>query len=421
LHTEWKKQFDDALLQGKRDKQKADRSLVYSNPINSTARRKYHLSHKGRSIPLPAIMKNPNNPTSLLTGHEVNEMWGTSATATRPNTMPTVSTEEGPAPWLDPNIWQNIRTSIAPLEAQLMAPISELEIHNFLNHTGNSSPGTDGIQYNIIKFMCFHPDFTALQLSSILQRFLNMLLRQKQIPPSMKTALLTFIHKAGDPLQYSNYQGISLLSCLFKLITGTLNGRLQRILHETMGLDCNQGANRKGVHAAHKATVIMNIIADARVRKQPLHIIYTDIKGAFPSVPYQAFADALTSLGLGNGFLDLIINMQTDFTCTAKGPTGYSSAKPKASGVHEGDCLSPTLFCLVLNMYFRWVQSAELGYEMLSIEHSSPALCVKVPVNGYADDMALIGNSHDEAQKILTMLERFLSFYGMSLNAGKCG
>jgi hypothetical protein len=86
-----------------------------------------------------------------------------------------------------------------------MAPISELEIRTFLDHSGNSSPGTNGIKYNIIKFMCFHPDFTALQLSSILQRFLNMLLRQKQIPPSMKTALLTFIHKAGDPLQYSNY------------------------------------------------------------------------------------------------------------------------------------------------------------------------------------------------------------------------
>jgi hypothetical protein len=91
--------------------------------------------------------------------------------------------------------------------------------------------------------------------------------------------------------------------------------------------------------------------------------------------------------------------MQTYFTCTAKGPTGYSSAKPKVNRVHEGDCLSPTLFCLVLNMYFRWVQSAELGYEILSAEHSSPRLCVKVPVNGYADDMALIGNSHDEAQK----------------------
>jgi hypothetical protein len=176
LHTKWKKQFDDALLQGKRDKQKAERSLVYSNPINSTARRKNHLRYKGRSTPLPAIMKHPDNPTTLLTGHEVNEMWGTSATATRPNTMPSVSTEAGPAPWLDPSIWQNIRTSIAPLEAQLMAPISELEIRTFLNQTGDSSPGTDGIQYNIIKFMCFHPDFNALQLPSLLQRFLNILL-----------------------------------------------------------------------------------------------------------------------------------------------------------------------------------------------------------------------------------------------------
>jgi hypothetical protein len=179
LHTEWKKQFDNALLQGKRDKQKAGRSLVYSNPINSTARRKYHLSHKGRSTPLPAIMKHPDNPTTLLTGHKVNEMWGTSATATRPNAMPPVSTEAGPAPWLDPSIWQNIYTSIAPLEAQLMAPISELKIRTFLNRKGNSSPETDGIQYNIIKFMCFHLDFNALQLLSNLQRFLNILLRQK--------------------------------------------------------------------------------------------------------------------------------------------------------------------------------------------------------------------------------------------------
>jgi hypothetical protein len=104
LHTKWKKQFDDALLQGKRVKQKAERFLVYSNPINSTTRRTYHISHKGRSTPLLAIMKHPDNPTTLLTGHEVNEMWGTSATAIRPNTMPPVSSEAGLAPWLDPSI-----------------------------------------------------------------------------------------------------------------------------------------------------------------------------------------------------------------------------------------------------------------------------------------------------------------------------
>jgi hypothetical protein len=241
-----------------------------------------------------------------------------------------------------------------------MAPISELEIRTFLNHTGSSSAGTDGIQHNQIKCLPPSNPFAFATLSKHAH--------PSKTNPANHEDCTTLLYpcKAGGPLQYSNYRGISLLSCLFKLVTGTLNGRLQTILHKTMGLNCNQDANRKGVHATHKAEIIMNIIADAHVRKQPLHIIYIDIKGAFLSVPYQAFADALTSLGLGNGFLDLIINMQTDFTCTAKGPTGYFSAKAKANNVHKSICLSPTLFCLVLNMYFRWIQSAKLGYKMLS-------------------------------------------------------
>lgn len=172
------------------------------------------------------------------------------------------------------------------------------------------------------------------------------------MPAKMKEAMLTFIYKSGDPLQYRNYRGISLLSCLFKLVTGTLNGRLQNILHQQAGLDTNQGANRKGIHAAHKAAVVINILSDAKQQRKPLHIIYNDIKQAFPSVLYQAFTHALTSIGLNNDFLNLIQDTQTNFTCIAKGPTGLSTPQAKVNGVHEGDCLSPTLFCLVLNMFF---------------------------------------------------------------------
>jgi hypothetical protein len=224
---------------------------------------------------------------------------------------------------------------------------------------------------------------------------------------TMKNAMLTFIYKAGDPLQYGNYRGISLLSCLFKIITGTLNGRLQHILHDKAGLDTNQGANRKGVHAAHKAAVVINIIADAKTHQKPLHIIYIDIKGAFPSVPFQAFHDALTTLGLNNGFLDLGKDTQTNFTCVAKGPTGLSAPKAKENGVHEGDCLSPTLFCLVLNMFFHWCRTQGLGYEMTSHPQSSADIAITIPVNGYADDMALIGKSHGEAVQLLRMLPSF--------------
>jgi hypothetical protein len=49
-------------------------------------------------------------------------------------------------------------------------------------------------------------------------------------------------------------------------------------------------------------------------------------------------------------FMELIVDTQTDFVTTAKGPTGLATPRKKLVGVHEGDCLSPTLFCLVMNM-----------------------------------------------------------------------
>jgi hypothetical protein len=192
------------------------------------------------------------------------------------------------------------------------------------------------------------------------------------------------------------------------------------MLNKHTGINTNQGANRKGVHAAHKAAVLMNIIADARTKKKPLHIIYTDIKGAFPSVPYQAFTDALTSLGLAGLFLDLIYNTQNNFTAIARRPIGYSSERPKLNGVHEGDCLSPTLFCLVLNMFFIWVASQNLGYNMEGTGPEKERFKARVSVNGYANDVALVSNSPAEATTILHMLERFLAYYGMELNASKC-
>jgi hypothetical protein len=266
-------------------------------PIGPKARRTHQLLNKTASFALPATMKHPDDPSSkLVTWQLVNELWGKSPSATRPNTMPKVSTEPGRPSWLDPSLRTDIRGRIAPFENELMAPISETEFRTFLHTKKKSCPGVDRIQYDVLRFMCFDATMQDLGLHHVVLRFCKLLIHLRKMPTSMKQALLTFIYKFGDPLVYKNYRGISLLSCLFKLITGTLNGRLQNILHTYSGLDTNQGANHKGIHASHKAAVIMNIFADARLHKKELHIIYTDINGAFPSVPYQAFTDALHCL-----------------------------------------------------------------------------------------------------------------------------
>jgi hypothetical protein len=247
----------------------------------------------------------------------------------------------------------------------------------------------------------------------------NKTISSKRFPSSMKEALLTFIPKDGDPLLLTNYRGIALLSSLYKVVTGVLNYRLTQLLRDHGGMEINQGGNKKGVNAAHKAAVLINVITDARMQRKPLHIIYTDMKKAFPSTPYEAFHDALRVLGMNPDFMKLIVDTQTDFVTTAKGPSGLATPRKKLVGVHEGDCLSPTLFCLAMNMYSKWMNALPLGYNMEPPNNSS-LQSLRIATNAYMDDMALLGKTASECQSLLSYFERFLCFYGMSLNSTKC-
>jgi hypothetical protein len=112
LHGLWKRTFDSELLEAKKLKMQRQRDQVFCTPINSKARRNYHLSHKYAQQPLPAVMRSPRDPSQLLNGQAVNETWGTSATATRLNTMPTVSTEPGTPPWLQPDLWTTVKDKL---------------------------------------------------------------------------------------------------------------------------------------------------------------------------------------------------------------------------------------------------------------------------------------------------------------------
>jgi hypothetical protein len=113
------------------------------------------------------------------------------------------------------------------------------------------------------------------------------------------------------------------------------------------------------------------------------------------------------------------VDTQTDFVTTAKGPTGLATRRKKLVGIHEGDCLSRTLFCLVMNMYSKWMNALPLGYNMEPPNNTS-LKSFRIATNAYMDDMALLGNTASECQSLLSFFKRFLCFYGMSLNSTKC-
>jgi hypothetical protein len=189
-----------------------------------------------------------------------------------------------------------------------MNPIQMSEPDMFLKEAGTTAPGINCIQYDVIRIMLYNERMVKFKLANFLLDFINKIANNKAFPSSIKLALLTFIHKSGDPLIHTNYRGIALLSCVYKILTGILNHRLSSMLAKHGGMESNQGGNTKGLNSAHKAAALMNVIADARAQDKGLHIIYTDIKKAFPSVPYQGIIDALRVLGINVNFVELIID-----------------------------------------------------------------------------------------------------------------
>jgi hypothetical protein len=286
-----KSKYDiEVMADRKRQKEFYDKKNR-AHHANSKKKRMYNLPHKYAMPPLPGVMKRNEKKEGMVTGQDLNESWGHQLDLNSSFKMPTFPTETAP-PWLDPLLWADTRERLAPFQKDLMQNTTSIELSNYVQNVGTPAPGIDRIKFEVLIVMLYHPDFEGFGLENLVLSLAKNIIFNKRFPGSMKEALLTFIPKDRDPLLHTNYRGIALLSLLYKVVTEVLNYRLTRLLRDHGGMEINQGRNKKGVNAAHKAAVLINVITDARMQRKPLHIIYTDIKKAFPSTPYEAFHDA---------------------------------------------------------------------------------------------------------------------------------
>ena len=87
----------------------------------------------------------------------------------------------------------------------------------------NKSPGCDQISFNVIK-NCFS------ELNMPLKYLFDMSLESGIFPYKLKIARVIPLHKAGDPVNISNYRPISVLPCFSKMLERIMYKRLYRYL-----------------------------------------------------------------------------------------------------------------------------------------------------------------------------------------------
>ena len=129
----------------------------------------------------------------------------------------------------------------------------------------------------------------------------------------------------------------------------------------------------------------------------------------------------LAAYNIPKRIVDAIILMYTDIKAKVASPDGETDFFDIIAGVMQGDTLAPYLFVIVLDHAMRKAtegKEEELGFTLRK-RRSRRVPAVAITDLDFADDIALLSYSIDEAKKLLRNVEIECGKVGLSLNAKK--
>ena len=181
-------------------------------------------------------------------------------------------------------------------------------------------------------------------------KLFNILLDNGHIPDNWTIGIIKPIFKnKGSKNDTDNYRGITLLRCLGKLFTATLNTRLTNFLEDNMLLLENQAGFCSEYYTNDHMFTLKYIIDLYLSSGRRLFCAFVDHRKAFDTVNRTALWKKLLSYNISGKIFQAITNLYkaTKLCVTHKVKT--SSFFYSNIGVRQGENLSPLLFTIYLN------------------------------------------------------------------------
>jgi hypothetical protein len=161
-------------------------------------------------------------------------------------------------------------------------PIRTMETMSYLSKVHNSkSPGGDQIPNYWLKAL---PD-----THSYITKIINSIVEEpRQMPEWMTTEITYLLPKSEHTKEPKNYQPITCLLTMYKMLTGIIARRISSYLEEHGILPAEQ----KGCHSGRKGCkdqllISKAIFEDCKKRRKNLNVVWIDYQKAFDSVPHS--------------------------------------------------------------------------------------------------------------------------------------
>eukprot|EP00204_Picochlorum_oklahomense_P000123 CAMPEP_0118808128 /NCGR_PEP_ID=MMETSP1161-20130426/35823_1 /TAXON_ID=249345 /ORGANISM="Picochlorum oklahomensis, Strain CCMP2329" /LENGTH=1104 /DNA_ID=CAMNT_0006737515 /DNA_START=107 /DNA_END=3423 /DNA_ORIENTATION=+ len=298
-----------------------------------------------------------------------------------------------------------------PIEA-LNEDITWEELNGVLHQLKTSKcPGMDGLPNEFLR-LC-RVDLTSSSpesaMGTVLLRTCNSVF-SGNISDALNTSLIVSLPKPNKDFTYlSNRRGISLISCVLKLVTKIVANRFQQ--HAVPGgLRKEQAGFRLREECNAQAATLLEIAGRRCEEAKPTYVAFMDLQKAFDMVPHNGMLHILRAKGVSGKCWSFIQRLYTNGTFRVLvGPT-TSDLAPLERGVRQGDSLSPLLFNYVMDSCLDNLSGVTV-----------PGLSQRIPGLLLADDAVILANTETEMRDNLAAFGEWATSWHMKIGHDKCG
>ena len=261
--------------------------------------------------------------------------------------------------------------------------------------------------------------YKSCDFDDICLDFCNRALIKNEKPELWSFMNIIPVPKSGDLSNTSNYRGISLICIIAKIYNRLILNRIRSVLDPK--LRYNQNGFRSKRTTVAQILALRRIIEGVKANNLSAVITFIDFKKAFDSIHRGKMLKILKAYGLPPNLLRAIEAMYTNTRAKIISPDGETEMFDITAGVLQGDTLAPFLFVIVLDYALRKAldgKEEELGFTITPRRSRRHPKEVITDLD-FADDIALLSDEIEQAQKLLSSVERECNKVGLGLNAPK--
>ena len=283
--------------------------------------------------------------------------------------------------------------------------LDELE-KSLLSANPNSAPGLDGLNNKALKSFWPFIKFAIL-------KGLNTMIDKGKLTDLLRLGGIRLIPKKGGLEDISNWRPISLLSVIYKLLSGVLTKRVEPFIDKICSPGQKGYSRKKRLHDSLINVVeLISICSQANI---DLIVICVDFKKAFDSVDKSFIFKCLEFFNFGPYFRKLVTVCLEDRKGCIITDQGFTPNFNIEQGVPQGDRLSPYLFIICIEVLLIKIEYSENLTSPVVQNYPEPR-----KFEGFADDITVNLAANAENLKYLNeILLQFGLLSGLMINSKK--